>query len=238
MINGKEILGIIPARAGSKGLPHKNMKLFCGKPLISWTIEAALTSKYIDKVMVSTDSLEIAKIANQYGELAPFIRPAFLSTDTALSIDVIRHVCEYSKEQYAKEFDYISLLEPTSPLRETSDIDNAIFILNTKNGSSIVGISETESQNPAFLVKKDTENFISWYDTSQSIGIRRQEIDPIFYLEGSIYVSERDKLFEENSFYHDETIGYTMSKDKSLEIDDEFDFIMAEALMRYRIENK
>jgi len=238
MINGKEILGIIPARAGSKGLPHKNMKLFCGKPLISWTIEAALTSKYIDKVMVSTDSLEIAKIANQYGELAPFIRPPFLSTDTALSIDVIRHVCEYSKEQYAKEFDYISLLEPTSPLRETSDIDNAIFILNTKNGSSIVGISETESQNPAFLVKKDTENFISWYDTSQSIGIRRQEIDPIFYLEGSIYVSERDKLFEENSFYHDETIGYTMSKDKSLEIDDEFDFIMAEALMRYRIENK
>jgi N-acylneuraminate cytidylyltransferase/CMP-N,N'-diacetyllegionaminic acid synthase len=238
MIDGKEILGIIPARAGSKGLPHKNMKLFCGKPLISWTIEAALTSKYIDKVIVSTDSLEIAKIANQYGELAPFIRPAFLSTDTALSIDVIRHVCEYSKEQYAKEFDYISLLEPTSPLRETSDIDNAIFKLNTKNVSSIVGISETESQNPAFLVKKDTEDFISWYDTSQSIGIRRQEIDPIFYLEGSIYVSERDKLFEENSFYHDETIGYIMSKDKSLEIDDEFDFIMAEALMRYRIENK
>ena len=238
MIDGKEILGIIPARAGSKGLPHKNMKLFCGKPLISWTIEAALTSKYIDKVIVSTDSLEIAKIANQYGELAPFIRPAFLSTDTALSIDVIRHVCEYSKEQYAKEFDYIALLEPTSPLRETSDIDNAIFKLNTKNVSSIVGISETESQNPAFLVKKDTEDFISWYDTSQSIGIRRQEIDPIFYLEGSIYVSERDKLFEENSFYHDETIGYIMSKDKSLEIDDEFDFIMAEALMRYRIENK
>ena len=238
MINGKEILGIIPARAGSKGLPHKNMKLFCGKPLISWTIEAALTSKYIDKVIVSTDSLEIAKISNQYGELAPFIRPAFLSTDTAPSIDVIRHVCEYSKEQYSKEFDYISLLEPTSPLRETSDIDNAIFILNSKNGSSIVGISETESQNPAFLVKKDTEDFISWYDTSQSIGIRRQEIDPIFYLEGSIYVSKRDKLFEENSFYHDETIGYTMSKDKSLEIDDEFEFIMAEALMRYRIENK
>ena len=138
MINGKEILGIIPARAGSKGLPHKNMKLFCGKPLISWTIEAALTSKYIDKVIVSTDSLEIAKISNQYGELAPFIRPAFLSTDTAPSIDVIRHVCEYLKEQNSKEFDYISLLEPTSPLRETSDIDNAIFILNSKNGSSIV----------------------------------------------------------------------------------------------------
>ena len=238
MINGKEILGIIPARAGSKGLRHKNMKLFCGKPLISWTVEAALKSKYIDKVIVSTDSQDIAKIVNQYGELAPFIRPTFLSTDTALSIDVIRHVCEYSKQQYSKEYDYIALLEPTSPLRETTDIDNAIFKLNTKNVSSVVGISKTESQNPAFLVKKNAKDFISWYDTSQSIGIRRQEVDPIFYLEGSIYVSDRNKLFEENSFYHDETIGYVMSKDKSLEIDDEFDFIMAEALMRHRIENK
>ena len=238
MINGKEILGIIPARAGSKGLRHKNMKLFCGKPLISWTVEAALKSKYIDKVIVSTDSQDIAKIVNQYGELAPFIRPTFLSTDTALQIDVIRHVCEYSKQQYSKEYDYIALLEPTSPLRETTDIDNAIFKLNTKNVSSVVGISKTESQNPAFLVKKNAKDFISWYDTSQSIGIRRQEVDPIFYLEGSIYVSDRNKLFEENSFYHDETIGYVMSKDKSLEIDDEFDFIMAEALMRHRIENK
>ena len=139
---------------------------------------------------------------------------------------------------YSEEYYYLALLEPTSPLRETSDIDLAIFELNSIKASSIVGISNTESQNPAFLVNRNEKGLISWYSETHKNGVRRQDISQVYYLEGSLYISERNKLFEKNSFYHEETVGHIMHKSKALEIDDEYDFIMAEALMKYRIENK
>lgn len=235
MIEGKKVIAIIPARGGSKGLPGKNIRFFCGKPLIAWSIEAGLASLYIDEVMVTTDSEEIANIAHEFGASVPFIRPAELANDTASSIAVIRHVLEYYEKSMQEYFDYTVLLEPTSPLRETVDIDNAIEkLLNNSEARAIVGICKTLAQNPAFLVKKKIDDFLVGYEDCDMKILRRQEISDVYYFEGSVYVSETSTLLEKSTFYHDTTMGYEFPKWKSIEIDDLDDFIMAEALMNHK----
>jgi len=234
MYNNKTFLAIIPARGGSKGLPKKNIKELCGKPLIAWSIEAGLKSKYIDEVMVTTDYQDIAKIAKENGASVPFLRPAELSTDTATSFEAINHTIEFYRDNLKKEFDYIILLEPTSPLREDRDIDKAITLLLNSNADSIVGISKTEDQNPAFLINKNQNNFISGYENKHIKVLRRQDIKDVYFFEGTIYISKTDVLLSQKTFYHNNTIGYEVPKYKSLEIDDEYDFIMVEAIMKYK----
>jgi len=234
MYKDKTFLAIIPARGGSKGLPGKNIKELCGKPLIAWSIEAGLKSKYLDEVVVSTDYQDIADIAKSYGASVPFLRPDFLASDTATSFDAVKHTIDYYKNELGKEFDYIVLLEPTSPLREVSDIDNAIKKLLDSKANSIVGISKTEDQNPAFLIEKDKNNFISGYENKDMKVLRRQDIRDVYFFEGSVYVSKTDVLLNKKTFYHDKTIGYEVPKWKSLEIDDIYDFIMIETIMKYK----
>ena len=232
MINGKTVIAIIPARSGSKGLPGKNIKPLCGKPLIVWSIEAGLGSKYIDEVMVTTDNEEIAIIAREFGASVPFIRPAELASDTATSMDVIKHVLNLYENKLHKKFDYTVLLEPTSPLRVKEDIDNAIDkLLENPQAEAIVGICKTESQNPAFLVKKNINNFLFGYENSDMKILRRQDIADVYFFEGSVYVSDTAFLLTKNTFYHENTLGYEFPKWKSIEIDDLDDFIMVEALM-------
>lgn len=146
MYQNKTFLAIIPARGGSKGLPGKNIKELCEKPLIAWSIEAGLRSKCLDEVMVTTDCKNIAGVSKQYGASVPFLRPDELASDTATSFDAIKHTIEYYKNELNKEFDYIVLLEPTSPLRESSDINKAIEVLLDSDADSIVGICRTEDQ--------------------------------------------------------------------------------------------
>jgi len=236
MIKRRRVIAIIPARGGSKGLPGKNIRTLCGKPLIAWSVEAGLASRYIDEVMVTTDSEEIALIAREFGASVPFLRPAELANDTASSIAVIRHVIEYYEKNMREYFDYTVLLEPTSPLRETVDIDNAIEkLLNSSEARAIVGICKTESQNPAFLIKKKLDEFLVGYEDPDMKVLRRQEIGDVYFFEGSVYASETSTLLEKSTFYHDKTIGYEFPKWKSIEIDDLDDFIMAEALMNYKM---
>src|SRR5664280_2509033 len=125
MIKGKKILAIIPARGGSKGLPGKNIKLLSGKPLIGWTIEQSRKSQYIDEIFVSTDSIEIARVSEEFGVKVQHLRPDYLASDGASSMDVISHVISHY-EANGSSFDFIILLEPTSPLRKENDIDQAI----------------------------------------------------------------------------------------------------------------
>lgn len=232
MINGKSVIAIIPARGGSKGLPGKNIKSLCGKPLIAWSIEAGLGSQYIDEVMVTTDSDDIANVARQFGASVPFIRPAELASDTATSMDVIRHTLNFYDNKLDKKFDYTVLLEPTSPLRVTDDIDKAIVnLLENSQAKAIVGVCKTESQNPAFLVKKNVNNFLVGYENSDMKILRRQDINEVFFFEGSVYVSDTATLLTKNTFYHENTLGFEFPKWQSLEIDDLEDFIMVEALM-------
>lgn len=234
MLDGKTFLAIVPARVGSKGLKKKNIKELCGKPLLYWSIDAGLKSKYIDEIMVTTDDHQIAEVAKKYGAKVPFIRPKFLAKDNTSSFDVIEHAIDYYKRFQKKEFDYVVLLEPTSPLRESIDIDNSIEKLINSSAYSIVGISKTESQNPSFLVLKNKQSYISGYENPNIKVIRRQKIKSVYFLEGSIYISRTDVLLNKKSFYHDKTLGYEMQKYKSLEIDDIYDFVMIEALMKYK----
>ena len=218
MINGKSVIAIIPARGGSKGLPGKNIKELCGKPLIAWSIEAGLSSKYIDEVMVTTDCEEIARIAREFGASVPFMRPPELSSDTSTSFGTIKHAINFYDKELDKEFDYIVLLEPTSPLRDKSDIDMAIEqLLSNPQASAIVGICKTESQNPAFLVKKNNNNFLVGYENQDMKVLRRQEISDVYFFEGSVYVSHTKTLINMKTFYHERTFGYEVPKWKSLE---------------------
>ncbi len=142
MYKGKRVLAIITAREGSKRVPNKNILNLAGKPLIAWTIEASLNSEFIDKTMVSTDSLKIKKIAEEYGANVPFIRPIELANDIAKSIDVIYHALDFCKKNN-EEFEYAILLQPTSPLRTKNDIDNAFEMLSDET-KAVVSVCETE----------------------------------------------------------------------------------------------
>ncbi len=230
MYKGKKILAMIPARGGSKGLPGKNIKQLCGKPVIAWSIDAGKSSRYVDHLMVSTDSDEIASVAREYGADVPFLRPEYLASDTATSFDAIKHTLDF----YGQQFDYIVLLEPTSPLRTSDDIDIAIEALLSAEADSIVGISKTEDQNPAFLIKKNDRGFIVGYEDKQMEVKRRQDINDVYFFEGSVYISDVRVLMSKKTFYHDRTIGYEVPKYKSLEIDDIDDFIMVEAIMNHK----
>lgn len=235
MYKNKSFLAIIPARSGSKGLPGKNIKNLCGKPLIAWSIEVAKKSKYLDEIMLNTNSEKIANIAKKFGANVPFLRPQNLAQDTSSTFDVVKHTIEFYKNELKKEFDFIVLLEPTSPLREVCDIDNAIEILLDNNlADAIVGICKTQGQNPAFLIRKDDNGFISGYCDKNMPVIRRQDIEDIYFFEGTIYISKTDILLEKQTFYHKKTLGYEVEKFKSLEIDDIYDFVMIEALMKFK----
>lgn len=233
MYKNKTFLAIIPARGGSKGLPGKNIKMLNNKPIIAWSIEAGLKSQYMDNVAVSTDSEEIAEVAKTYGAEIPFLRDASLANDTASSFSVIKNVIDFYKKQNIT-YDFIVLLEPTSPLREVSDIDLAIEKLLSSTADSIVGIAKTEDQNPAFLIHKNEKNFISGYENKEMQVLRRQDIKDVYFFEGTIYVSKTDALLTTQTFYHKNTIGYEVPKYKSLEIDDIYDFVMVEAIMNHK----
>jgi N-acylneuraminate cytidylyltransferase/CMP-N,N'-diacetyllegionaminic acid synthase len=232
MYNGKRILAIIPARGGSKGLPGKNIKMLNGKPLIGWTIEQAKNCGYIDEIFVSTDSREIAAVGEEFGIKISSLRPAELARDSSSSIDVILYTINLL-EQEKEEFDIILLLEATSPLRDSEDLENALkMLVDTDGAESIVGISRTENAHPTFLVSIGERNFIRPYGKSEFIFKRRQEIDDLYFFEGSLYISYVDSLKKRKSFYHEKTLGFEMPKYKSFEVDDIVDFKIIEALMK------
>ena len=233
MHNNKTFLAIIPARSGSKGLSDKNIKSINGKPLMAWSIEAGLKSKYIDRLIVSTDSEKYAEIAKDFGAEVPFIRPDNISTDESSRKDVIKHALDFFRRKN-KLYDYIVFLEPTSPLTTETDIDKSIEkLLLDKSAESIVGVSLSEASHPDFLVnlKNGFLNFI--YENQKSSVIRRQDLEDLYFYDGTLYISEVDKYLEKE-FYHEKTLGYVTPKWKSLEIDDMYDFIMVEAIMQYK----
>ena len=236
MINGKRVLAIVPARSGSKGLQGKNVRDLCGKPLIAWSIEQGLACEYVDTVLVSTDSEEIAVIATQYGANVPFIRPAALAGDAASSIDVLFHAIDYLIS-LGETYDYVVLLEPTSPLRDVTDISGALELLvENGNSESVVGVAKTEASQPAFLfVVRD--GLLCPMSGAQPTGLRRQDLkEDFYYLEGSVYVSSVASLRKNKSFYHAAAAPWVIDRYKMTEIDELSDFIVAEALMKGKLE--
>ena len=236
MYNDKKILAIIPARGGSKGLPGKNIKPLSGKPLIGWSIEQAQASEYIDEIFVSTDSSEIATVAESFGIKVPFLRPSELATDTSPSSAFVLHTIAYYRNK-GQEFDYILLLEPTSPLRDVDDINIAIEqLLNHNTAKSIVGVSKVEATHPAFLVNISKEGLLKPYLEEMKV-LRRQELNDLYFFEGSLYLSETDYYIETQSFYHNLTLPYVVPKYKSYEVDDIVDFYIIEKLLELKLNN-
>lgn len=234
MINGKRILAVIPARSGSKRLPGKNIKELAGKPLIQWTIESAINCKEVDEIMVSTDDLSIAKLSQQLGVNVPFIRPDYLSQDDSSSMDVVLHSLAYFSEK-GQIFDYVVLLQPTSPLRNAKHISEAIALLVSKNGDAIISVCETEHSPLWSNTLKDDcsmESFLS----AKIKNKRSQELPNYYRLNGAIYLVETKRLEKECSFLlSDNTYAYKMDRHSSIDIDEELDFDMAELIMnRYR----
>lgn len=236
MINGQRILCIVPARAGSKGLPGKNVRLLGGRPLLVWPIVAALKSSYVDRVIISTDSQEYADIAVAAGADAPFLRPDELASDHSPSIDFIIHALD-KLAQSGDHYGWLLLLEPTSPLTEARDVDAAIAMLAAAEGlaESVVGVTAMESQHPAYSVTRDAAGRIAPLQGQRFADMpRRQDLNPVFNLDGSLYLSTVAALRRERSFCHDRTLGYVSSQEKALEVDSLTDFICIEALLAYR----
>ncbi len=233
MINGKSVLAIIPARGGSKGLPNKNILPLADKPLIVWSIEAARESKYIDKCIVSTDDDKISNIVKNFGGEIPFKRPAHLASDESTTFDVLQHGINFFKNE-SVEFDYLVLLEPTSPLRDSNDIDESIMLLHEKRNiaDSIVGVSKVEATHPVFDIRINKSGLIQPFVGESFEVFRRQEIEELYFFEGSVYVSDIEVLLKEKSFYHNRTLPFVVPRWKSLEIDEIVDLLTAETIIK------
>jgi CMP-N,N'-diacetyllegionaminic acid synthase len=233
MINGKTVIAIIPARGGSKGLPGKNIKPLCGKPLIAWSIEAGLGSQYIDEVMVTTDSEDIANVARKFGASVPFIRPAELASNTATTFDAVKHVIDFYVHEMHRQFDYIVLLEPTSPLREKDDLDHMIEKIISVDGKydAIVSIGEVH-EHPS-IMKKTIGDAIEPYVKDLVMATRRQDNDAAYFPYGVGYIVKVGTLLEEKTFYPKRTTHHLIKRYQCYEIDDIYDFLAVENIIKY-----
>lgn len=219
------MIAIIPARGGSKGLPGKNIKLLNGKPLIVYTIEAALNSEKISRVIVSTDDIEIANIALQYGAEIPFMRPDFLASDHAKSIDVYNYTIERLENEEKIKINEIVVLQPTSPLRTSKHIDEAIDIYLKKNAESV--ISYCKEDHPIFWHKFINEEGKFEEIFSEDHQKNRQDIRPTYHPNGAIYILRKELLLSEN-YYTKNSYVYIMDNDCSVDVDslDDFEFAL------------
>ena len=233
MINNKTFLAIIPARGGSKRLPKKNIIDLAGQPLIAWSINAAIKSKYIDKTIVTTDSDEILEVARKYGAEVPFKRPDYLSSDTAIREDVIRHTIDYYQNEKKEKFDYLIYLQPTSPLRNEKHIDEAIEYMFEKRANAIVSVCKLEHpvQWSGLLPEdRDMSNFINSLD----IKTRSQDFPTYYRLNGAIFISDTDKFMKSGSVFLKENIfAYVMPQNVSIDIDTETDFMFAKIILEH-----
>lgn len=228
---------MVPARGGSKGLPAKNVRPVAGKPLLSWSVHAGLACPFIDKLAVSTDSAEIAEVARKAGAEVPFLRPAALASDTASSIDVLLHCIDFYQEQ-GETFDILVLLEPTSPLREVSDVNRALeLLISIDDAESVVSVCRSEGGHPAFLYTLNANHGLSPFSDQSGQHIRRQDLSPVFFPEGTMYATRIRSLRERRTFYHERTYAFEVPRWKALEVDEMCDLVCAEALLKYRETN-
>ena len=235
MYKEKKILAIIPARGGSKRLPRKNILKLNGKPLIEWTIDAGLNSKYIDDLVVSTDDKEIADVSKKAGALVPFLRPDYLSNDEAKSIDVIIHAILYLKEELKKNYDYVVLLQATSPLRDNVDVDNAIKYFFEKKADAVISVCEMEHSPLWSNVLPKDNSMINFLD-EKILNKRSQDLETFYRINGAMYICSCSRFINEKRlFLKDNIFAYVMNKEKSIDIDDEFDFKFAEFILRKRL---
>ncbi len=225
MIDGKKVLAIIPARGGSKGLPGKNIKILGDKPLIGWTIEAALGTDIIDRAIVTTDCVEIAKVARECGAEIPFMRPKELGTDESTTADVVFHAIKAIKES----FDIIVLLQPTSPYRTAQHIKEAFEVCKADDNYSLVSVSEMD-KSPCWCFWRN-KNQLEPIIEGEVKYSRRQDLQKAYVLNGAIYIVKAKNFMDKQIFLHTNSSSYVMNKESSIDIDDWMDFKFAQLLL-------
>jgi CMP-N,N'-diacetyllegionaminic acid synthase len=217
-----KVLAIIPARAGSKTLKRKNIKTLLDKPLIIWTLDAAKKSKFINEIVISTDSEEIQKIVNEYGFECNSLRPSELALDTTTSYEVINY--EISRKN---GFDIVCMLQPTSPIRDSSDLDMAFDSFLSNNATSCVSVYKIQDI-PYWTFKLSQTGFLSPLFSKEYFSKRRQELDDVYALNGAIYISKIKDYLINKSFVTDKTLPFEMTIERSIDIDTIDDFEAAE----------
>ncbi len=230
----KKILGFIPARAGSKRVPLKNIKPLCGKPLIGYTVEAALQSRYIDRVVVSTDSSELADVARQYGAEIPFLRPSEIAQSTSTEMQFFTHALQWFKEKEDYEPDVIVLLYPTSPFRKTATIDRAIelFIAHPEADSLRSITACTEHPYKMWTINDDNllESFVKT-DIKNAHTLSYSMLPEVYIQNASIYITKPSTIYEKGSPTGDVIIPFVMDALESIDINIPLDFKLAEIMM-------
>ena len=222
-----KILGLIPARGGSKGIPRKNIKPLADRPLIAWTIEAALRSNLLDAVAVSTEDEEISEVSRRWGAQVPFRRPLELAKDDTPGIDTVLHALDQ-----LPSFDAVLLLQPTSPLRTTEDIDACLRLADEMRASSVVSVSEPET-HAYWMYRLGADRRLRALMDVEPVSCR-QELPPIYALNGALYFSRSDWLREQRAFTTTETVAYVMPAERSVDIDTLLDWKLAELLLKER----
>jgi len=221
-----DALFVITARGGSKGLPGKNIKDLCGKPLIAYSIDVARAFTDDENICVSTDSEEIKQVVEQYGLKVPFLRPDYLATDTATSNDVLVHAVNFFKEQ-GREYKKLILLQPTSPLRTSEDVAGAIELY--RDDIDMV-VSVVKSHAPAVLCNEDEDGYVQLIYNKKANG--RQLQTEMYEFNGAIYVMSVDSLFKKGLNGFTKRVKYIMPKEHSFDIDDIYDFLQVEAILK------
>lgn len=225
-------IAIIPARSGSKGLKDKNIKLLGGKPLIAYSIEAALQSKCFDEVMVSTDSEEYAEIARKYGAKVPFLRSAKTSSDQASSWDAVKEVLELYETRFGLKYDTITLLQPTSPLRDDKDICDCVAFYKEKEAKAVISVCEME-HSPYWCNVLGEDLSMEKFAETDNPNINRQALQTFYRQNGAIYMLDTKILEHIENIYDERCYAFIMEQKKSIDIDTEMDFELAKFIYDY-----
>jgi len=228
MIEGKKVLGLIPARGGSKGVPKKNIRLLGGKPLLAWTAEAAYNSRYLDRVILSSDSEEIIAVGRQWHLDAPFVRPAELAQDTSTGVEVTLHALGQ-----CPGYDYLVLLQPTSPLRTGADIDACIELCHSSGAETTFSACEA-TESPFWMYTLNIHGRVEPLLKTGYAAKRRQELPAVYIPNGAVYVVRTELFLANPRYYAEDTCITLMPRERSVDLDTEFDFTYLEALISAR----
>ena len=229
---GNKVLAVIPARGGSKGVPRKNIRPICGRPLISYTIEHALAARHLfHRIIVSTDDEEIASVARQYGADVPFLRPADLARDASPVIPMVQHAVTFVEKQDRLRMDWVCLLQPTEPFRTLSDLEECLRLGFAGGSDSVISVVQVFATHPILMKRIEGDRLLP-FCLEEREGTRRQEYKPPAYMRnGSIYLTRRDVLMEQSSIWGQTIRPYVMPPERSVSIDTELDLKLAEIMM-------
>lgn len=228
MYKGKKILCVIPARGGSKRLPGKNIMELAGKPLIAYSIECARASGLLDRIVVSTDDEAITEVARSFGAEVPFMRPATLARDESSSADVLLHATEWLEENEGYTFDAVVLLQVTSPLRTTEDVEAAVKMLIDNEAQNVFSVTKAHASPYTTLVETKADGYARLSKESAE----NEPVPPVYELNGAVYAWWKNTLNRERPLFQDRTSFYVMERERSVDIDTLLDFKIAETILK------